>query len=483
MKGHLKLLSFFITLLAFVSCQKEFSRETGAQLAGTLLKDASGNCLPQLVSGIYIAGKALKADSNYVDIQVDVTTPGTYQISTDEVNGIRFSATGSFAATGVSTVRLKGTGTPAASATSAFVVTYNGSSCEFEVIVLPDGGSSDAVFTFIGAPNNCTDFILSGAYANGTVLNSPANNVVIKVQVTSPGTYNIATTPVNGISFAGSGALASPGQYTIVLTASGTPVTTGDFNIPVTVSGSTCSFPLKVTGPAVYTINCGSAVVNGDYTQAATLTAANTISVELTATTAGAYLITGTVNGMTFTGSGTAVAGAQTVTLTGSGAPLEGGDFSIPLAGGTATCNVDITVEDIPVPTDMVWEFKQGSTTYSGPSTGGVAGTIDNAEALSFNGTSAVGNFAFVFSIRKVGGLTTGDYSTKLSSPYTQVILLNVSTAETMYISSIAGGALTMKITLLDRANKIIQGTFSGTALNAAGTLVPVSGSFKGPIL
>lgn len=483
MKGHLKLLSFFITLLAFVSCQKEFSRETGAQSAGTLLKDASGNCLPQLVFGIYVAGKVLKADSNYVDIQVEVTTPGTYQISTDEVNGMRFSATGSFAATGVSTVRLKGTGTPGVAATSVFVVTYNGSTCEFEVTVSPVGGATPAVFTLSGAPNNCTGFTLAGAYAAGTALNSPGNNVSVKVQVTNPGTYNIVTTPVNGISFAGSGTLANSGENTIVLTATGTPTSTGDFSIPVTVGSSTCSFPLTVAGAAQFTINCASTVISGDYVKGTALTAANTISLELSATTAGAYSITGTVNGMTFSGSGNAVAGAQTITLTGTGTPAAEGTFAIPLTGGTAACNVDVTVDAGIVPSDMVWEFKQGSTTYGGPSTGGAIGAVGDREALSFNGTSTNGNFLFAFSIQKQGALTIGDYATTSFNSGALVTLSNISTVENLYVASIAGGVLTIKITLLDRTNKVIQGTFSGTAQNAGGGLVPVSGSFKGPIL
>jgi hypothetical protein len=483
MKGHLKLLSFFITLLAFISCQKEFSRENGIQSAGTLLKDASGNCLPQLVSGIYVAGTALKADSNYVDVQVEVTTPGTYQISTDEVNGIRFSAAGSFAATGVSTVRLKGTGTPGVAATSVFVITYNGSTCEFEVIISPVGGATPAVFTLSGAPNNCTGFTLAGAYAAGTALNSPGNNVSVKVQVTSPGTYNIATTPVNGISFTGSGTLANTGENTIVLTATGTPTSTGDFSIPVTVGSSTCSFPLTVAGAAQFTINCASTVISGDYVQGTALTAANTISLELTATTAGAYSITGTVNGITFSGSGNAVAGAQTITLTGSGTPAAEGTFTIPLTGGTAPCNVDVTVDAGTVPSDMVWEFKQGTTTYSGPSTGAVIQSVGGTEGLGFNGPSTNGDFSFAFTIQKTGGLTTGDYTTQSLTASVLITLINVSAAETLYTSSFGNGVLTLKITTLDRTNNIVQGTFSGTAKNAGGALVPVSGSFKGPIL
>ena len=376
MKAQVKLLSLVITLFAFVSCQKEYSLERGTQSIGSLQKDATGDCLPKTVNGTYVSGQALNPDVDYIDIQVDVTTVGTYQISTSEVNGIKFSASGNFTTTGLNTVRLKGSGTPTTAGPANFTITYSGSSCDVEVTILPAGGGS-------------TDF----------------------------------------------------------------------------------------------TFNCGTALLNGVYTQGVPLDASNTITVEINAAAAGAYTITLTGNGMTFSGSGDAVAGPQTITLNGSGTPLAAGDFTIPLTNGTPACDINLTVEAGTAPSDMVWEFKQGTTTYSGTSTGGVIADIANTEGLSFNGPSTDGNFSFLFSIRKDGVLTTGDYNTQTPAANAAVFLLNISTAENMYISSIAGGVLTIKITLLDRTNKVIQGTFSGTALNAAGSLVPVSGSFKGPIL
>ncbi len=483
MKAHVKLLSLIITLSAFFSCQKEYSLERGTQSVGSLQKDPAGDCLPKTINGTFVSGQVLNPDADYIDIQVDVTTAGTYQISTNEVNGIKFSASGNFADTGLNTVRLKGSGTPAAEGPANFTVTYSGSSCDVEIIVLPVGGGSTATFTLAGAPSACTDFVLAGAYVTGAVLNSPANSVSVKVNVTNIGTYNITTTPVNGISFTGSGTFANTGETTVVLTASGTPVTAGNFPIAVTVGGSTCTFPISVTGATDFTFNCGTAVLNGVYTQGVPLDASNNITVEINAAAAGAYTITLTGNGMTFSGSGNAVAGPQTITLNGSGTPVADGDFTIPLTNGTPACDINLTVVPGTTPSDMVWEFKQGATTYSGTSTGGVILSTGGNEGMGFNGPSTNGNFSFVFTIQKTGVLTTGDYTTQSMSSSVLISLLNISTAETLYTASFGTGVLTLKITTLDRTNNIVQGTFSGTAKNAAGSLVPVSGSFKGPIL
>src|SRR5436190_18886205 len=148
MKTLTKISSLLIfTSVVFIACQKETSFEKGSSTAsvGSLSVDASGNCLGAVVSGTYFKDTAIKA-SNYVDVSVKVDTIGTYTISSDTVNGYYFKASGSFSATGTQTVRLIGGGKPLATGTNIFTVTYNGTLCEFTVIVAaPTGGSS--VFT------------------------------------------------------------------------------------------------------------------------------------------------------------------------------------------------------------------------------------------------------------------------------------------------------------------------------------------------
>lgn len=245
MKIHYLLLILMSTMF-FTACQKEKSFETGTTpSAGFLQDDASGDCLPKTVNGIYVEGTALVADSNYIDVQINVTKTGSYTVYTDTVNGVYFRTTGTFTSTGVNTVRLKGSGTPANDGISNFTVTYTTSACLVPVTILPVGGAVDAVFTLAGSPNNCMNYVVAGTYVVGTPM-APSNTVVINVNVTTAGTYTLSTPLSNGISFAGSGTL-SAGAQTITLTATGTPAAAGNANFPITAGASNCNFTVTVT--------------------------------------------------------------------------------------------------------------------------------------------------------------------------------------------------------------------------------------------
>ncbi|WP_336518480.1 hypothetical protein [Pollutibacter soli] len=486
----MKRLPLLITLIAsFVSifsCQKELSYEnpggggTGAS-AGSLQKDANGDCLPKNVAGVYEVGTALVSADNFIEVQVNVTTAGTYQVSTNTVAGISFAASGSFSATGVTTVRLTGTGTPTEAGEKTFVVSYGGTTCDVFVDILPQGGGTPADIELTGAPNVCYSFVLSGAYASGILLNSPANKVELKVNVKTIGTYNITTPATNGIVFSGSGSLTTTGPAVITLTASGTPGTAATVDIPVTVGTSSCSFPVTITGPAAYTINCASAIVNGDYTQGVALNATNTIQLEVNATAAGAYSIFSNVNGMTFAGSGNfSAAGTQTITLNGTGTPTNAGDISVPITGGTASCNVDLTVEQGSAPSEYSWELTQGSNTITGT---GMAtlGTAFGVETLGIGGTSDAGDQVLLINIIKSGSaIGTGSYSTNSAVPNMNSFSFSTPATQVIdYTASLGKGNLTIVISKLDRTNKIIEGTFSGTVKNPSGGNVTISGKFK----
>ncbi|MDM1409005.1 hypothetical protein [Myroides sp. DF42-4-2] len=120
---------------------------------------------------------------NIMLVQVNVSYPGPYTISTNTVNGIRFEATGTFNTTGTQTVQLRGIGTPLTGGIHRYTIT------------------SDSV---IGA-NTCNkniDFLFrrmkvlglgslgyqpgsaAAKYSVGTMLKTPANfgpNGIVKV--------------------------------------------------------------------------------------------------------------------------------------------------------------------------------------------------------------------------------------------------------------------------------------------------------------
>lgn len=239
----------FLALLAvvFYSCQKELSVETSkVPSVGSLQSDISGDCLPKNVNGIYEAGKVINGTTNFIEVQVNVTTTGAYTIFTDTINNVSFRAVGIFTQTGLNTVKLKGSGTPQNAGLNVYLVQYDSSECAVAVETLPAGGANPAVMTLAGAPNACMVSNTAGNYVAGVALDI-SNTVTIGVNVTTLGTYNITTTVSNGITFSGTGVVQA-GATTITLTGAGIPATTGPTNVIVTVGSSTCSFTVTVTG-------------------------------------------------------------------------------------------------------------------------------------------------------------------------------------------------------------------------------------------
>src|SRR5690242_9024782 len=114
-----KIFSFLFAICCvvtlFFSCQKDFSVEVGNTLVGAgSLWDSVGNCLPDTVIGTFYNGVTPGSDTAYVEIQVNVTQTGSYNITTTLPlqNGFEFADSGFFSNTGINIIRLKPIGTP-----------------------------------------------------------------------------------------------------------------------------------------------------------------------------------------------------------------------------------------------------------------------------------------------------------------------------------------------------------------------------------
>ena len=96
-----------------------------------------GICTNTVVHGTYVIDNTLDA-SNYITIQVVVSVPGHYSITTSQLNGYSFSASGDFSNTGLQSVNLSGSGIPVNSGTDHFYATASGGggTCQFGVNVL-----------------------------------------------------------------------------------------------------------------------------------------------------------------------------------------------------------------------------------------------------------------------------------------------------------------------------------------------------------
>lgn len=359
MKLHKILLTAIITMLGvFFSCQKEYSVENGAPATGTLKSNVSGDCLPSSINGVYIADTAITA-SNFIEVEVDVTSLGFYTIKSDTLNGYSFTDAGTFGVGGVQKVKLKGYGKPLSAGTNSFTITFGASSCILDVVVLPSTTSA-ANFSLGGSPNVCTGAAANGSYVAGTALVA-GDSVTISVVVASAGTYSINTNTVNGISFSQSGFFSTTGPQTVTLLGAGTPVAAGANNYTVTAGTGSCTFsidvlPLSGSAAAVFTLggapnSCTGFVLNGAYQAGTPLTAGNTVTLQVNVTTAGTFTITSnTVNGISFSKTGTfATAGnSQTVILTGTGTPAAAGTFNFTATAGTDNCTFSIVVVAAP---------------------------------------------------------------------------------------------------------------------------------------
>lgn len=102
--------------------------------AAFTLQGSGDSCIVAAVVGQYIQGAALTGTST-TSIKVNVTTPGTYTVTTNNVNGFQFSGSGTLAAPGEQTITLVGSGTPETEGKTFFTVTAGATTCSFLVNV------------------------------------------------------------------------------------------------------------------------------------------------------------------------------------------------------------------------------------------------------------------------------------------------------------------------------------------------------------
>ena len=92
---------------------------------------------------------------------------------------------------------------------------------------LPD---TNAVYSLNTAGGICSNAGVSGGYFAGVAL-SDSNTVQVQVNVTVIGTYAITTGSAGGFKFSASGSFTHTGVQTVVLKASGKPLSEGNVNV------------------------------------------------------------------------------------------------------------------------------------------------------------------------------------------------------------------------------------------------------------
>jgi hypothetical protein len=201
------------------------------------LQSLSGDCSPKLVGGSYTPGSTL-TDSNYLEVSIFTDGPGAYTIVSDTVNGYSFKGAGTVADSGMTTIRLKGSGKPTSAGTNIFTIRFDTSICAVSITVVPP------VVTFGG----CTSTI-NGTYTQGMPL-AASHTVSIDHVYNTAGTFTVSTDTVNGYSFRKVVTVATPGNQTIQLAGSGQPSNSGTnhFNVRFGsgIPADTCGFNVPV---------------------------------------------------------------------------------------------------------------------------------------------------------------------------------------------------------------------------------------------
>lgn len=209
------------------------------------------NCaISNSLVGDYVATVAMTA-SNYKTVTVTTLSAGDYTVSTDEQNGVKFSAEGTISSIGAGTqLKLMASGTPTIVGTFTYTVTLSGQTCTFNVTYAnPPAQIQNGTVTCTGTP--------AGIYNAGNIMVPGNNTATVQVTPTSIGYYSYNTNSVNGISYSASGTFTA-GQVgsaqTITMQATGTPTAAGTFSYDISGTGITtsCSFNVTVTQSAYY---------------------------------------------------------------------------------------------------------------------------------------------------------------------------------------------------------------------------------------
>jgi hypothetical protein len=128
---------FVVILLLFnsLSCTKEYSYENiDTPFAEGTLHDSAGDCLYNSVTGTFYSGIQPNTN-NYLEVEVNITKPGSYYITTDFQNGFRFADSGYFHNAIDTIIHLPPIGIPAKATQTFFTIQFNNETCNVYVNV------------------------------------------------------------------------------------------------------------------------------------------------------------------------------------------------------------------------------------------------------------------------------------------------------------------------------------------------------------
>jgi hypothetical protein len=206
-------ISFDSSFCSFVvniedSTGKGLGQQTNAQ--GSLW-DSTGACLIDTVFGTFYNGITPGSDTAYVEVQVNVTQTGSYSIISDQQNGFEFSDSGTFATTGLNTIRLKPIGVPILPIATTFSINFGSSMCAFTVNVKDSTGSG-----VVGTTAGTWQFAQGTSTYSGIITDATKDNstgVVTFINLSGNGSTGDTSMTLNFSILASD---IQPGTYTMI---------------------------------------------------------------------------------------------------------------------------------------------------------------------------------------------------------------------------------------------------------------------------
>lgn len=129
-------------------------------------------CNTVKVNGSYTVDSNL-GTSHYIEVKVNVNYPGPYTISTNELNGVSFSASGDFTGQGEQTIRLTPNGKYTDGGNLTYTLTTNSQSGTTTCSTTVNVRFREIVVLRLGSTNYGPN--TSNSYAGGAILNSKIN--------------------------------------------------------------------------------------------------------------------------------------------------------------------------------------------------------------------------------------------------------------------------------------------------------------------
>ncbi|MDR0227921.1 MAG: hypothetical protein LBI72_02500 [Flavobacteriaceae bacterium] len=410
--------------------------------------------------GSYMLGIPVTPSENKVEIDVNVTELGAYSVSTNVVNGVSFSGSGTFTTKGNQKITLYAEGVPTTAGTFSLNTKTNSNGatnpvCTINVTVLGVDASVDL-----------SKSVKSGSFVKGEKLTTK-NTITVEVKVNAPGKADFSIV-ADGVTFKADNVVLNwtKGAANIQKVTLNAPVNTTLPDKASLVFKGTNTATVKYTSeytvvlespPVNYTIDCSTIKVHGNLIPGVGANSSNNkVTLDVIVSQPGLYTIyTNVINGVGYFsigGSEFLTPGRHSVTLEALGTPekaLKGIQYIINInsvkADATCSFTVDVKMNDFSILVLGKEEFsigKVGSDAYK---------LLKSSNNFGPNGKVKVNNIN-VETYKKISFSTTADATelgTKLNQSKIDLLMI-------MEGAKIEGAALNVLVDYINNAKGVV---------------------------